>query len=148
MLSVEPALPVLLSSKGRALLQKEPTATSKVLKNFISLRDHHVIHKIEIIRECMWIRDAGMFNKSSEKHPIRKSHIGALGYTSHSIDDVVGKIEVLSSGKTVEHVAETNIGVILVSCEAYGIFTENDFPFFEVKDLPFLKFFNICERSD
>ncbi|GKC06407.1 hypothetical protein Tco_0998017 [Tanacetum coccineum] len=36
-----------------------------------------------------------------EYDPIGKSHIG---YTNHSIDDVVGKIEVLSSGKTVEHV--------------------------------------------
>ncbi|GJS96338.1 hypothetical protein Tco_0803306 [Tanacetum coccineum] len=39
--------------------------------------------------------------KRREYDPIGKSHIG---YTNHSIDDVVGKIEVLSSGKTVEHV--------------------------------------------
>ncbi|GJW43092.1 reverse transcriptase domain-containing protein [Tanacetum coccineum] len=55
---------------------------------------------------------ANMLNKSSEKHPIGKIHIGDLGYTNHSIDDVVGKIEVLSSGKTIEHVAETSIGVL------------------------------------
>nr|GEY26673.1 hypothetical protein [Tanacetum cinerariifolium] len=95
-------------------------------------RDHHIIQKIEIIRECMRVRDANMLNKSSEKHPVGKSHIGALGYTNHSIDDVVGKIEVLSNGKIVEHVAETSIGVVLVSHEAYGIFTEDDFSFFKI----------------
>nr|GEW41899.1 hypothetical protein [Tanacetum cinerariifolium] len=95
-------------------------------------RDHHVIHKIEIIRECMRIRDADMFNKSSEKHSTWKSHIGAPGHTNHSIDDVVGKIEMLSSGKTVEHVAKTSIRMVLVSREAYGIFTEDDFPFFKI----------------
>ncbi|GKF33821.1 hypothetical protein Tco_0107021 [Tanacetum coccineum] len=57
---------------------------------------------------------ANMLNKSSEKHPIGKIHIGDLGYTNHYIDDVVGKIEVLSSGKTIEHVAETSIGVVLI----------------------------------
>ncbi|GKC97192.1 hypothetical protein Tco_1167467, partial [Tanacetum coccineum] len=75
-----------------------------ILKTPFGERDHHVIHKIEIIGECIRVRDTNMLNKSSEKHPIGKSHIGALGHTNHSIDDVVGKIEVLSSGKIVEHV--------------------------------------------
>ncbi|GKB10521.1 hypothetical protein Tco_0844444 [Tanacetum coccineum] len=45
-------------------------------------RDHHVIHKIVIIREGMRMSDANMLKKSSEKHSIGKSHIGALGHTS------------------------------------------------------------------
>nr|GEW69083.1 hypothetical protein [Tanacetum cinerariifolium] len=95
-------------------------------------RDHHMIHKIDIIQECMRVRDANMINKSSEKHPIGKCHIDDLGYTNHSFDNVVGKIEVLSSGKTLEHVAEISIGVVLVPCEAYGILTEDDLLFFEI----------------
>nr|GEY21087.1 hypothetical protein [Tanacetum cinerariifolium] len=60
-----------------------------------------------------------MLNKSSEKHPIGKTHIGDIGYTNHSIDNVVDKIEVLSNGKTVEHAAETSIEVVLVPYDLY-----------------------------
>ncbi|GKB93601.1 hypothetical protein Tco_0979738 [Tanacetum coccineum] len=95
-------------------------------------RDHHVIHKIKVIRECMWIGDANILNKSSEKHSIGKSHIGALGHTNHSIDHVVGKIEVFPISKAVEHVAETSIGMVIISHEAYGILTEDDFPLFKI----------------
>ncbi|GJS23541.1 hypothetical protein Tco_0452173 [Tanacetum coccineum] len=69
------------------------------------------------------VRHANMLNKSSKKHPIGKSHIDTLGYTNHSIDDVVDKIEVFSSGKTVEHVAETSIRVVLVPFLPGGVNT-------------------------
>ncbi|GJU50712.1 hypothetical protein Tco_1220267 [Tanacetum coccineum] len=81
----------------------------------------------------MRMGDANMLKKSSEKHSKGKSHNDALGHTNHSIGDVVGKIKVLSSGKTVEHVAETSIGMLIISREAYGIFTEDDFPIFEIR---------------
>ncbi|GJT22050.1 hypothetical protein Tco_0891987 [Tanacetum coccineum] len=95
-------------------------------------RDHHVIHKIVIIRDCIRMSDANMLKKSSEKHSTGKSHIGNLGHTYHYIGNVVGKIKVFSNGKTLDHVAEISIGMVLVSREAYGIFTKDDFPFFEI----------------
>nr|GEX08796.1 hypothetical protein [Tanacetum cinerariifolium] len=94
--------------------------------------NHHVIHKIEIIRECMRMSNVSMLKKSSEKHSIRKSHINALGHTYHSIGNVVGKIKVFSNGKTIDHLAETSIGMVLISREAYSVFTKDDFPFFKI----------------
>nr|GEY35369.1 hypothetical protein [Tanacetum cinerariifolium] len=73
-------------------------------------------------------------NFNSTKRPFipNKSHIGALGHTNHSIDHVVGKIAEFLIGKVVEHGAETSIGMVLVSREAYGILTEDDFLLFEI----------------
>nr|GEW31740.1 hypothetical protein [Tanacetum cinerariifolium] len=38
--------------------------------------------------------DTNMLKKPSEKHSIGKCHIDTLGYTYHSVGDVVGKVEV------------------------------------------------------
>ncbi|GJZ75324.1 hypothetical protein Tco_0639789 [Tanacetum coccineum] len=52
----------------------------------------------------MRMSNANMFKEASEKHSIRKCHIGTLGHTYHSIGNVVSKIEGLSNCETVEHV--------------------------------------------
>ncbi|GKA74899.1 hypothetical protein Tco_0781277 [Tanacetum coccineum] len=76
--------------------------------------------------------DTNILKKSSEKHSIGKCHIGALGHTCHSFGNVVGKIKGFSNGKTVDHVPETSIGMVLVYPEAYGVLTKDDFLFFEI----------------
>ncbi|GJV37258.1 hypothetical protein Tco_1409735, partial [Tanacetum coccineum] len=67
----------------------------------------------------MRMSNANMFKEASEKHSIRKSHIGTLGHTYHPFGNVVGKIKGFSNGETVDHVAETSIRMVLVSGEAY-----------------------------
>ncbi|GJT03524.1 hypothetical protein Tco_0824693 [Tanacetum coccineum] len=64
-----------------------------ILKTLFRERNHHVIHKIEIIRESMRMSNANMFKEASEKHSIRNCHIGTLGHTYHSLGNVVGKIK-------------------------------------------------------
>ncbi|GJW13977.1 hypothetical protein Tco_0018110 [Tanacetum coccineum] len=80
----------------------------------------------------MRMGDANMLKKSSEKHSTGKSHIGTFGHTYHSFGNVGCKIKVFSNGKTVDHVVEISIGMVLVSREAYGILTKDDFPFFKI----------------
>ncbi|GJR40762.1 hypothetical protein Tco_1216446 [Tanacetum coccineum] len=80
----------------------------------------------------MRMSDANILKKLSEEHPIGKSHIDALGHTYHSFGNVVGKIKGFSSGKTIDHVEETSIRVVLISREAYDVLTKDDFPFFEI----------------
>ncbi|GJV66117.1 hypothetical protein Tco_1476945 [Tanacetum coccineum] len=69
--------------------------------------NHHVIHKIEIIRKCMRMSDANMLKEAS-------------------------KIKGFSNGETVDHVAETSIGMVLVSREAYDVLTKDDFLFLKI----------------
>ncbi|GKB47739.1 hypothetical protein Tco_0898492 [Tanacetum coccineum] len=95
-------------------------------------RDHHVIHKIEFICEGVWVIDMNMLKEPSEKHSIGKCHIGILGHAYHSVDDVVGKVEVFSNGEAVKHVAQTRVRMVLVSSETYSISTQDDFPFLEI----------------
>ncbi|GJR91677.1 hypothetical protein Tco_0215688 [Tanacetum coccineum] len=86
----------------------------------------------EIIRECMRMSDPNMLKEASEKHSIRQCHVGTLSNTYHPFTNVVGKIKGFSNDEAVDHVAETSIGMILVSHEAYNVFTKDDFPFLEI----------------
>ncbi|GJR73629.1 hypothetical protein Tco_0085994, partial [Tanacetum coccineum] len=42
------------------------------------------------------------------------------------------KIKGFFNGETIDHVAGASIGMVLVSLEAYGVLTKDDFPFLEI----------------
>nr|GEX32414.1 hypothetical protein [Tanacetum cinerariifolium] len=79
--------------------------------SLLGKRDHHVIYKIEFIRVGIWVFGTNIFKESSEKHSIGKSHVGTFGHTYHSVDDVVGKVEIFHrtkhrGSKTIFHEVE------------------------------------------
>ncbi|GJY35043.1 ribonuclease H-like domain-containing protein [Tanacetum coccineum] len=65
------------------------------------------------------------------EHGIKESHFATLSHTYHSMSNIVSKIEVFANGETIEHVAQGCIGVIIVTGEAYGIFTDDGAPLLE-----------------
>ncbi|GKB24581.1 hypothetical protein Tco_0863982 [Tanacetum coccineum] len=103
----------------------------KTEDSFVEERNHHMIHKLEILGQGIWVVSPNMLVESSKKHSIRESHVATLGHTYHSVSDVIGKIEGFPNGETIEHLAQACIWMIFVSGEAYGIFTKNDVPFLE-----------------
>ncbi|GJY76071.1 hypothetical protein Tco_0481187 [Tanacetum coccineum] len=93
--------------------------------------DHDMVHKLKVIGQRIWLFGQDIFKKPSEKHGIRESHFATLSHTYHSMSDIVSKIEMFVSGETIEHVTQGCIGVIFVTGEAYGIFTNDDVPLLE-----------------
>nr|GEX55675.1 hypothetical protein [Tanacetum cinerariifolium] len=94
-------------------------------------RDHDMVHKLEVIGQGVWLFGSDILKKPSEKHGIRESHFATLSHTYYSMSDIVSKIEVFANGETIEHVAQGCIGVIFVTDEAYGIFTNDGVPLLE-----------------
>ncbi|GJS82315.1 acidic leucine-rich nuclear phosphoprotein 32 family member A [Tanacetum coccineum] len=94
--------------------------------SFVGERYHDMVYKLEVIGQGVWLFGPDILKKPSEKHGIRKSHFATLSHTYHSMSDIVSKIEVFANGETIEHVAQGCIGVIFVTGEASGIFTNDD----------------------
>ncbi|GJU53544.1 hypothetical protein Tco_1227258 [Tanacetum coccineum] len=62
-------------------------------------RNHHMVHKLEVIGQRIRVIGLNVLEESSKKHGIRESHFTTLGYTYHSMSNVVGKIEGLPIGE-------------------------------------------------
>nr|GFC73671.1 hypothetical protein [Tanacetum cinerariifolium] len=90
-----------------------------------------MVHKLEVIRQGVWLFGPDKLKNPSEKHGIRESHFATLSHTYHLMSDIVSKIEVFSNDEIIEHVAQGYIGVIFVTGEAYGIFTNDGVPLLE-----------------
>ncbi|GJV23375.1 hypothetical protein Tco_1376070 [Tanacetum coccineum] len=73
--------------------------------SFVRERNHHMIHKLEILGQGIWVVGPNMLVESSEKHNIRESHVATLGHAYHSVSDVIGKIEGFPNGETIEHIS-------------------------------------------
>ncbi|GJR79407.1 hypothetical protein Tco_0150192 [Tanacetum coccineum] len=99
--------------------------------SFTGERNHHMVHKLEVIGQRIRVIGLNVLEESSKKHGIRESHFTTLGHTYHSMSNVVGKIEGLPIGEAIKHITQACVRMIFVSAEAYDIFTNNDFPFFE-----------------
>ncbi|GKC40381.1 hypothetical protein Tco_1052765 [Tanacetum coccineum] len=70
---------------------------------------------------------------ASEEHSIGKHHQVAFDHTCHSLGHVVSEIKPFLVDKSIEHLNETNIKMILIPHETNSIFTKNGFLLFEVK---------------
>ncbi|GKC61929.1 hypothetical protein Tco_1089527 [Tanacetum coccineum] len=99
--------------------------------SFVGEEDHDMVYKLKVIRKGVWLFGPNILKKPSEEHGIRESHFATLSHTYHSMSDIVSKIEVFANGETIEHVAQGCIGVIFVTGEAYGIFTDDGAPLLE-----------------
>ncbi|GKC07006.1 hypothetical protein Tco_0998616 [Tanacetum coccineum] len=101
------------------------------LDSFVGERDHDMVQKLKVIGQRVWLFGPDILKKPSEKHGIRESHFATLSHTYHSMSDIVSKIEMFANGETIEHVTQGCIGVIFVTGETYGIFTNDDVPLLE-----------------
>ncbi|GKC81049.1 hypothetical protein Tco_1136766 [Tanacetum coccineum] len=72
-----------------------------------------------------------MFEESSKKHGIWKSHLTTLRHAHHSVDDVVGEVEGFSDGETIKHVAKRHVWMTFITGETNDIFIKNEVPFVE-----------------
>ena len=81
-----------------------------------------MVHKIELVWQGLWVIGLNMSKKSSEEHGIWKSHLATLGYTRHSMNDVVGEVECFADGEIIERVTKGHDWMILVTGEINDIF--------------------------
>ncbi|GJR23440.1 putative ribonuclease H-like domain-containing protein [Tanacetum coccineum] len=82
-------------------------------------RNHHMVHKLEVIGQRIRVIGLNVLEESSKKHGIRESHFTTLGYTYHSMSNVVGKIEGLPIGEAIKHITQACVRMIFVSAETY-----------------------------
>ncbi|GJV96966.1 hypothetical protein Tco_1548543 [Tanacetum coccineum] len=115
----------------KSVVTHEIISHSLLEDSFVGEGDHDMVHKLKVIRQGVWLFGPDILKKPSEEHGIRESHFATLSHTYHSMSDIVSKIEVFASGETIEHVAQGYIGVIFMTGEAYGIFTDDGSPLLE-----------------
>ncbi|GJX87599.1 hypothetical protein Tco_0339613 [Tanacetum coccineum] len=65
-----------------------------------------MVHKLEVIGQRIRVIGLNVLEESSKKHGIRESHFTTLGYTYHSMSNVVGKIEGLPIGEAIKHITQ------------------------------------------
>nr|GEV12541.1 hypothetical protein [Tanacetum cinerariifolium] len=116
----------LVSSHGWLGLNSQPTPKEEWDQECSYSHDHsppfgEELEKVSQMTRCQEelelgdeVIDMNMLKKPSEKHSVGKCHIGTLGYTYHSVGDVVGKVEVFSDNEAVKHVAQARVRMVLV----------------------------------
>ncbi|GKE71010.1 hypothetical protein Tco_1529082 [Tanacetum coccineum] len=100
-------------------------------KTLLPERNHHMVHKLEVIGQRIRVIGLNVLEESSKKRGIRESHFTTLGFTYHSMSNVVGKIERLPIGEAIKHITQACVRMMFVSVKTYDVFTNNGFPFFE-----------------
>ncbi|GJW21096.1 hypothetical protein Tco_0031718 [Tanacetum coccineum] len=90
-----------------------------------------MVHKMKFIGQRIRVSGLNVLEESSKKHGIREIHFTTLGHTYHSMSNVVGKIEGLLIDEAIKHTTQACVRMIFVSAEAYDIFADDGFPFFE-----------------